>query len=74
MKTSTVPALAFLAVLAAFVLFPLSLPAATAALSAVGLVWILSAEYATALPPLGAPSAVKALPGRIRLHSLPHAA
>jgi len=46
MKTNNVPAFSFLAVIAAFAVLPLSLPAATAALAVVGLCWIMSMDYA----------------------------
>ena len=52
MKTTTVPAIAFLAILAAFAVLPLSLPVATAALAVVGLAWIVSTDYATSPLPL----------------------
>jgi hypothetical protein len=51
MKTSIIPALAFLAALA---LLPVSIPAATAALSIIGLLWIASRDYAVEIRPLQA--------------------
>jgi hypothetical protein len=46
MKITLVPALSFLAVLAAFAVLPVSLPGVIAVLAVVGLVWIMSLDYA----------------------------
>jgi hypothetical protein len=50
-KASIIPAIAFLAALA---LLPASIPAATAALSVIGLLWIASKDYAAEIRPLHA--------------------
>ena len=50
-KTSIVPAIAFLASLA---LLAISIPAAVAAVSVIGLLWIASKDYAVEIRPLQA--------------------
>jgi hypothetical protein len=53
-----IPAIAFLAALA---LLPVSIPAATAALSAIGVLWIVSKDYASEIRPIQARQATMGL-------------
>jgi hypothetical protein len=60
MKNVLASSASFLAVLAAFALLPVSLPVATGALAIVGLVAVMSVDYAAA--PLRVPSGNDLLP------------
>lgn len=58
MKTSTLPLLAFVAVIAAIALFPVSVGAAGIAVSVTGIASVLAADYGRNLNPLRSQSQV----------------
>jgi hypothetical protein len=64
MKTSILPSIAFLAAMAAFVFLPVSAVAASIALSVVGILSILAADYGRDLEPVRAPAQVIAFSAR----------
>jgi hypothetical protein len=58
MKTHTLPLIAFLAALAAFVFLPVSATAASVALSVTGMISVLAADYGKDAKPLRVPAPV----------------
>jgi hypothetical protein len=58
MKTRILPIFAYLAIIAAFALLPVSAVAASVALSVTGMVSILAADYGRGMEPLRVPAPV----------------
>ena len=56
MKTNSLPLVAFLAVIAAFAVLPVSAVAASIALSITGMISVLSADYGRGTKPVGIPA------------------
>jgi len=58
MKTNSLPVIAFLAAIAAFVLLPVSAVAASIALSVTGMIAVFAADYGRTVEPLRIPAPV----------------
>ena len=61
MKTSSLPIIAFLAAIAAFVLLPMSAVAAGVTFSVTGMISVFAADYGKNLEPVRVPAKVVAL-------------